>query len=581
MRRWPVFVLAFLIMSTLAQDRLPLWFESWRVESAPTDTEAREAAVAAASVLFGLAGDVPALPTGQTARFVILTVREGDERPRSYAASGIGLADAINQALSAIPPGTEPTRARLDIVIAVVRERLVAPEFTVHHTADAWGLAFLSPELGIVTAAELTANSLISSSGSLNREAWLRFAALRGDDADALSTAFTRSPLDVYRFQTVGFDLSAEGALPNVPNRLFPLDLTPESLMEAAHAGGEYLKRAVDGQGRFVYSYDPGMDTAAADYNILRHAGTAYSMLELYRRTGDTGLLVAAERALAFLDRQIEPCAAPVSVEAAGCLLETGEVKLGGAGLALLAFSEHADITGDPRYLETMRGLGGWIAGAQHPDGRFVHKVEDGQIDDFESLYYPGEAIFGLMRLYALDPDPRWLEAARAGADYIILIRDIDTPSSDLEHDHWFLYALDALHRVDPQAHDLVHLRRLVLEILSAQHLDSVPDTWLGGYYNPPRSTPTATRSEGLCAAARLLRDLGDTRSAETVFEAVLWGISFQLQTQITEADTLFMANPSRAIGGFRESLLSGEVRIDFVQHNISALLCARDGLTP
>lgn len=581
MRRWFAVVLILISFRGYAQDALPLWFDALPGEIALSTDEAQALANVAAARLYAFDTADREPLSGSEPRAIIFTVRDGDTLPTSVVGFGIGYVDAIESALARLPAGAMPERARLDLVTVVERERLTAPEFSLQRDPAEWGVAFSAPELGVITAAELTLNTLLTPPQDLNREAWLRFEARRGDDSEALNAAFSRSPLTVYRFQTLAFDLTADGAHAVSRTRLFPQDLTPELLIEAAHAGGSYLERAVDDEGRFLYSYDAGADAPISGYNILRHAGTSYSMLELYRHTQDTGLLSAAERALAYLTEQIEPCAAPVSNVAAGCLLEAGEVKLGGAGLALLAYSEYSSMTGNLAFLDTMRGLAAWIAGAQYPDGRFVHKLEDGAIDDFESLYYPGEAIFGLMRLYAIDPDPRWLAAARAGADYIILVRDLDTPSDNLEHDHWFLYALDALHRVDPQPHDLVHLRRLVLEILSAQHLDSVPDTWLGGYYNPPRSTPTATRSEGLCAAARLLRDLGDTRTADTVFEAVLWGISFQLQTQIASDDTLYLANPARALGGFRESLLSGEVRIDYVQHNISAILCAYDGLTP
>ena len=49
--------------------------------------------------------------------------------------------------------------------------------------------------------------------------------------------------------------------------------------------------------------------------------------------------------------------------------------------------------------------------------------------------------------------------------------------------------------------------------------------------------------------------------------------VEFQLGTQIGPPRALFLPDSQRVLGGFARSLTNFEIRIDYVQHNISALL--------
>ena len=58
--------------------------------------------------------------------------------------------------------------------------------------------------------------------------------------------------------------------------------------------------------------------------------------------------------------------------------------------------------------------------------------------------------------------------------------------------------------------------------------------------------------------------------------QALLRMASFQLRCQLTPVSSLYLPRPDLAVGGFRRSLTNWEVRIDYVQHNLSALLGLR-----
>ncbi|HXK39347.1 MAG TPA: hypothetical protein VJ837_00745 [Candidatus Paceibacterota bacterium] len=367
--------------------------------------------------------------------------------------------------------------------------------------------------------------------------------------------------------------------------------------LTAAKAGGDYLTSHMEEDGSFIYEYDPVEREESGSYNILRHAGTTYALLELFEATGDEKYLRAAESALTYLRTSSVPCpryAGPRYAEGSGeargsgeaspryaeasCILEDNEIKLGGNGLALLALTKYMELTRSRDDLELAEGLARFIVALQAPNGRFLFFKMDGSgvsDRDFVSLYYPGEALFALARLSTLTGEREWMEAAHRGAKWVITVRDSDTPTGDLEHDHWMLYALRELVADDADPMYVGHAARLVSAIVAAQHRDETGEQseWNGGYYNPPRSTPTATRNEGLGAAHDIFTRAGDLAYTKVARDAMERGIGFTLRTQFTPRTLRRAGAAPDALGGFHEGLDDYDIRIDYVQHNISALL--------
>ncbi|MGH7213916.1 MAG: hypothetical protein ACREIT_04055, partial [Tepidisphaeraceae bacterium] len=437
------------------------------------------------------------------------------------------------------------------------------------------GLALGDDLRAFSTAEELVVSGLVDENGKVDaKRLAARWAKLNGIGSGDV----TAKQLRALRWHGLFVGEGDDEVLRLYRGHRTFADVTPEQLIDSAHAAGQYLARVTQSDGKFKYEYNPITDDYPPSYNIVRHAGTTYAMFELQGVRPDVALLDAANRALGYLVEQAKPT--EVNGMPASCVVEDRQTKLGGNALAVVAIAKCIEVTGDRRHLDLARQIADWIVLTQNPEGQFtVHTraYPAGPQREFESAYYPGEAVLALCRLHDIDPQPKWLDAAERGAKWLINVRDGLLRDDQLSHDHWLLYALNDLHRQRPDDLYVRHNARICREIIKAQHRTPKFDDWIGGYYNPPRSNPTATRTEGLCAAHRLLMRVGQKELAGEVLEAVRLGVRFQLQTQLRPEQAMHFARPDRALGGFAEHLTDLDIRIDTVQHNISGVLGAYD----
>ena len=490
--------------------------------------------------------------------------------------AGAGLLAAAGAATEQIQTRGLPASPRwikLDVVREVGPIERLGARGRLRGARGRSGLLFVSPLDAAFLAEEVLARGLIDERARLLPERALDYLRLRDGDAKARTLQTRPRRLTVRRFSTFGYLDDTRTTVRLFRGRVPRYRFHPTDLLAAAEAAGRYLARVTSQSGKFRYSYDATRDAFASRYNLVRHAGTVYSILELFEVTGEKELLDSCERAIGYLLKKVEPWGpetAPVAI-----IVEKGKIKLGGVALALLALAKHKTVTGSDAHLPLMRRLAGYIRSVQQPDGRFISQIfhPSGKPRDWTSGYYPGEALFALTRLYELDRDEAWLDVATKGARYLILERDKGLEIDELTHDHWLLYALNELHRYRPLPLFSKQSLRIARAIYTAQNRDPARPEHLGSFYNPPRSTPTATRSEGLLAAYQLARRVDREDEAREILKTVVLAIGFQLQTQFTPGSALYQPAPAGSLGGFARSLTDYEVRIDYVQHNLSALL--------
>ena len=376
-------------------------------------------------------------------------------------------------------------------------------------------------------------------------------------------------------------------------------DLTPAQVAAAIDRAAAYLTRACDADGRFTYrvDLDPSVRPESR-YNVLRHAGAIYALAQYHERSHNDDAKHVLLRAGSFLKRYIQPVADNRHMLAVWSLPELNltatprQAKLGGSGLGLIALLSLERVEPGFTTVEDLRCLGRFILYMQKVDGSFYSKFypdEGGRNDQWSSMYYPGEAALGLLMLYERDPQPQWLGGAVKALGHLART---GRQQPETLPDQWFLLAAERLLRSDEakssqvSQHDVLeHVRRTCRDMLDDQRGQD-DDPVIGGCYtNDGRTCPTATRLEGLLAALRFLPD-GDESLSRQIRRSVDSGVAFLVNSQVPDGP--HAGGLPRVKPGFPGSHRSDtpidawptEIRIDYVQHALSALLAYEQQLS-
>ncbi|WP_162792026.1 Mur ligase family protein [Pseudosulfitobacter sp. DSM 107133] len=331
-----------------------------------------------------------------------------------------------------------------------------------------------------------------------------------------------------------------------------------------------YLAAQVNENGMFHYGRHPCFDRPIDHYNTLRHASSTYALCEAYELLQSDDLRVAIDRSLRRIAKNlVKYSKGPGGV--AAFLMDTGkEVKLGGNAVAILACCKFFEVTGDKTVLELARRLGNGILSMQRTDGSFGHILDADTLtlkQDFRTVYYDGEAAFGLMRLYGATGDVRWLDAARSAVDYFI--------AKDYwqYNDHWLGYCINELsrHHTDP--------KYIAFGIRNVR--DYLP-------FIRERITTFPTLLE-LCCATRLLvqRSLQDASLVPVIdtldldrFRAAMEHRAQYLTNGFFFPEVaMHFRNPASVTGSFFIRHHGFRVRIDDVEHYLSGLIAYRSYL--
>jgi hypothetical protein len=378
-------------------------------------------------------------------------------------------------------------------------------------------------------------------------------------------------------------------ALAQVGNESAHQSISKDRLASAIDQSARYLAGLCDENGRFVYRQhlDPDVTLSPA-YNELRHAGAIYALAQYCQRSPDAGVSNAMLRATRYMRLQcLRPLPdnsnllalwAPKTVQQ-GSLTEA---KLGGAGLALVALLSVERLQPGTVPKAELLGLGRFMVFMQRGDGSFSSKFFPGRgrSNGWQSDYYPGEAALGLLMLHQFDANPQWSQAAAKALHYLAEQGTTQRPTFP---DQWFLLAADQYWDLPPDdarpaSRDEVaaHAQHICVDMLNAQ------DQWMsnamiaGCFTSDGRSCPTATRLEGLLAARDYL-PANDVALRERLHQGVERGMEFLLRCQITNGPhagafprvlPAMFASREEPAGEF-----AGEIRIDYVQHALSAMI--------
>jgi uncharacterized protein YyaL (SSP411 family) len=311
----------------------------------------------------------------------------------------------------------------------------------------------------------------------------------------------------------------------------------------------------------------PCFDRTVPSYNTLRHASAAYSLLEAWDVSRKPEQLEASTRALDYLCSDLIVPMVPEAGEAPFSYLVDagGEIKLGANGIAIVALAKRIELTGEALHLDLIRPLAEGLLRMQDPEtGGFVHVLNFPSLELKEAhrtVYYDGEALFGLLKAYALTDDRRYLDASIRGVEHFIKAEHWRS------HDHWLAYGLNELTRYCPDPrYFALGLKNVTRHMKFIEH----------------RITAYPTLLELMMATRAMLDRMADLQIDPCTvdpgfdwhaFDRVLHHRArYSYSGYFFPELAMFFRNPARVCNTFFIRHFSFRVRIDDVQHYISGL---------
>jgi AMMECR1 domain-containing protein len=312
---------------------------------------------------------------------------------------------------------------------------------------------------------------------------------------------------------------------------------------------------------RVQYLYYPATDTYSKDTNEVRHLAVLYALPELN--------LILNDNSLDGLIRSTtDHYMTKISKTKDFSYVNFGdEAKIAHSAFMILSLIRQ------PRYpgsLETAKQLAEGIMSLQQPDGSYATTF-NGATTGID--YYPGEAMLSLIRLFDETNDRRLVDSVVRAFPYY---RDYWRNNKNTAFVPWHtqVYFLLARHTLDTELETFVHEMNDWL-IDTYQIFDDVYPDKIGGFKKEDPRNSTSSYMESVNDAYRTALLFNNRAHIEKYRNSIKKGVRFVLQTQFTLENTFWVKNPTRAIGGFKESLKSVSQRNDYTQHATIALLKA------
>lgn len=538
------------------------------------------------------AGTLPRVPpaTAEAGCVVLMAVGEGGSRARVATGRGASIDAAWQRAAEAM--GVQaglgqraPQRLRAELVDQVTATTWGALKARLAQTRRNYfneGIAFDALFETALLAQEMNGSAVLyngevdhaqPNTGNLHLHAKRRFGREIDFPVDDAAPVWCFTTRAVYVDANGAWPLTAQGQAAGYRTLA---DWGAPQVRALIDRSSDYLAAQVKPTGEFHYGWFPCFDRAIPTYNTLRHASSTYALLEAWELTRDAAQKAAIDRSLAYLAGHLIRLFDADDGTRVAFLVDVGnEVKLGGNAVCLLAFVKYTELTGDAQYKPLMAQLALGIRRMQDPDtGRFVHVLHHPGMqvkDSFRVIYYDGEAAFGLMRLYGLTGDPRWLAMVEKAFEHFIAAEHWRA------HDHWLSYCVNELTRYRPEVRYFQFGLRNV-----AGYLDFVLE----------RITTFPTLLELMMAAREMvqrldadpaLRPLLAGLDREKFERALDYRARYLTNGHFWPELAMFFRNPDRVDGAFFIKHHSFRVRIDDVEHYLSGyvaylrLLLARE----
>ena len=234
-----------------------------------------------------------------------------------------------------------------------------------------------------------------------------------------------------------------------------------------------------------------------------------------------------------------------------------GVIKLGLQGLFLIALSTYLHKITNDKLLKIAMQLGNGIIFMQNKDGRLRHILRSSDfstLDIYKVFYYNGEAVLGLIKLYEISKNEKYLNAAKISMDYFI------RNNYYRKKDHWIIYCSNEITKYV----DNKYYYQIGIDSIKHSFYKLLVKRRPTGFEKLIQTFELYTRMR-----TRNIKVDYPVHFENNLLTIIKFRAKMQINTFIFPEVGMYFKNPSKSIGAFYERKNNYRIRNDHIQHSI------------
>ncbi|HKR01710.1 MAG TPA: AMMECR1 domain-containing protein [Pyrinomonadaceae bacterium] len=322
----------------------------------------------------------------------------------------------------------------------------------------------------------------------------------------------------------------------------------------------QYLLRHQTEDGTLYLRYEPCQNKVYAGADTPRTAHAAWVLARARKAFGGTDLSSAADKIIDRLLKDLER-----DEQGSWLVTPDSEPSVAEVSFLLLALLELPD---DDARREAIPGLAATLWASIDAHGRInTHRPPATSHEAFQD-YFPGQVLLALAACCAAGQATVDEEKLHNAFRYY---RHRYRYRRNFGQVSWLMQAFPRWWHVTRDS----SMAQFVFEI--GDWVLGYQQEKTGGFINDHQPDApgytTALYLEGIADAHKLASALGDAERERSYLEAFERGFRFLDRLIIQPRDASLLPNPALALGGLRQSIHRSEIRVDFVQHSLAAIL--------
>lgn len=325
---------------------------------------------------------------------------------------------------------------------------------------------------------------------------------------------------------------------------------------------GDWFLRNQTEEGDFNYEIDVKTGEILNSNNIVRQAGSLYSLAHAYKYTKEKEYKIGIEKGIKYFSSFLENVDNIVPTKR---INYEGIISSNTTALFLLALTEYMEENPTARleYMSLSKELANYLLLTQNDKGGFSYNLGNSE----ESDYNNGESFYALIRAYKINNDPIYLEGAKKAANYIISKYSKEKFNYSLYS--WAMQGMAHLYKVEPDERYWDFMKSYSNQFLFGYGKNTY-SYFTDQKGNPPKSN-LGVYLEGLNHVAWVARNK-DTTYYEALKDFIQMSLKYLMTLQINGPGSDRKSNIEIVSGGICYDQSCVTQRIDIVHHNLSAI---------